>query len=99
MRLTIKQKAILALCIVAFCYTLLNVSVRLMSTGFGPFTQVYLRIALGFILTWLFFYKEVQPSKFLKINKKDWLLLILIGTLGYGLAVDFITLGVLQTKL
>jgi len=99
MRLSVRQKAITAICLVALSYTFLNVAVRFMNAGFGPFTQVYLRIALGFILTWMFFYKEIHPSKFLKISKKDWMLLFLIGTVGYGLAVDFITLAVLHTKL
>jgi drug/metabolite transporter (DMT)-like permease len=99
MRLSTKQKAIVALCIVALSYSLLGVAVRLMSTGFGPFTQVYLRIGLSFILTIIFFYKKIDFLKILKITKRDWLILIAMGTLGYGFAVDFVTLGLLHTKL
>jgi len=99
MQLSQKQKAILALCGVACSYALLGVTVRLMNVGFGPFTQVYLRIGLSFILTLIFFYKKIDFSKFFKITIRDWLILIAMGTLGYGFAVDFVTLGILHTKL
>src|SRR5581483_4482362 len=36
---------------------------------------------------------------FKKISGKDWIILLLMGTLGYGIAVDFITLGVIHTTL
>ncbi|HVA96853.1 MAG TPA: DMT family transporter [Candidatus Acidoferrales bacterium] len=99
MKFSVKQKAIAAVCIVALSYVLLNVATRFMNAGFGPFTQVYLRIGLGLMLTALFFMKEIHPAKFLKTGTRDWLLLLLMGTAGYGLAVDFITLGILHTKL
>ena len=99
MRLSLKQRAIFALGIVAFSYALLSVVVRLMNAGFGPFTQVYIRIGLGCLLTAIFFYKKIRFSKFSTISVKDWLFLLLMGTFGYGFAVDFVTLGTLQTKL
>src|SRR6266480_8135493 len=99
MHFTIKQRAVIALCIVALAYTLLNITVRFMSAGFAPFTQVYLRIGLGVVLTVLFFFHKIHPAKIKKISPRDWIILFLMGTLGYGLAVDFITLGVLHTKL
>ncbi len=89
----------MALSIVALSYALLNVAIRLMSTGFGPFTQVYLRIGLGFILTTAIFYRKISLSKILRTSRRDWLFLFLMGTLGYGIAVDFVTLGVLHTNL
>jgi len=99
MKLTLKKQAILALCIVALSFSLLNVGVRMLGTGFSPFTQVYLRTGLGLLLISLIFHKELHPSKIQKISKKDWLILIAMGTLGYGIAVDFVTLGVLHTTL
>src|SRR6266550_4007832 len=99
MRLSSKQKAIVAMSIVALCFTILNISVRMINVGFGPFTQVYLRIGLGLLLAIVFFYKKITFKKFVNISQKDWLILFLMGTLGYGLAVDFVTLGVLHTKL
>ena len=99
MHLSLKKKAILALCIVALSYSLLSVSVRLLNAGFGPFTQVYLRIGLGCLLTAIIFNKKIRFSRFSNITKRDWLYLLIMGTVGYGLAVDFVTLGILQTKL
>jgi drug/metabolite transporter (DMT)-like permease len=94
-----KHRAILAVCIVSLCYPLLNVSVRFMNAGFGPFTQVYLRIGIGLLLTCVFFFKDIQPAKIVTSTRNDWLLLILMGTVGYSIAVAFITLAVLHTKL
>jgi len=99
MKFSIKQKAVIALFIVALSYSLLSVVVRLMNSGFGPFTQVYMRIGLGCILTGGIFYKKLHFKKFTKISNKDWLFLLVMGILGYGLSVDFVTLGTLQTKL
>ena len=97
--MSIKQRAIWALGIVAFSYAFLNVAVRLMSEGFAPFTQVYLRIGLGCLLTIVLYYKKIHPSRFKQITKKEWIALFLMGSVGYGLAVDFVTLGALHTKL
>lgn len=99
MKFSLKQKAIAALCVVAFSYALLSVSVRLLSTGFGPFTQVYLRIGLGCLLTAIIFYKKIRFAKLLKISPRDWFFLFIMGSIGYGWSVDFVTLGTLHTKL
>src|SRR5581483_11287141 len=99
MKFSTTQKALAALVIVALSFALLNVAVRFSNEGFAPFTQVYLRIGLGFILTFLFFFKEIRINAFKKISGKDWIILLLMGTLGYGIAVDFITLGVIHTTL
>jgi drug/metabolite transporter (DMT)-like permease len=97
--LSLKKRSIIALCIVALSYSILTVVVRLMNAGFGPFTQVYLRIGLGCLLTVVVFYKKIHFTKISKISVRDWVFLLLMGTLGYGLAVDFVTLGTLLTKL
>jgi drug/metabolite transporter (DMT)-like permease len=99
MKFSVKERAIISLCIVAFSYSLLNVSIRLLNSGFGPFSQVYLRICLGLILTIILFFREISLSKIKKISSKDWFILFLMGTIGYGVAVDFATLGVLHTNL
>ncbi|MGH7249625.1 MAG: EamA family transporter, partial [Minisyncoccia bacterium] len=95
MNLSKKTQALIALCITALGYSLLSVVARLMSKGFTPYTQVYLRIGLGFVLSLIIFGKDIDFKKIQRIGKKDWLLLLLMGTVGYGLAVGFVTLGVL----
>lgn len=99
MKLSLKKKAVIALCIVGLSYTLLNVSVRMMELSFSPLTQVYLRIGLGFLLTLLFFSRNIHYPKIKRISRRDWIILLVMGLFGYGLAVIFVTLGVLQTKL
>lgn len=99
MHLPLKKKAVIGLCIVALSFVLLNIGVRFMNEGFQPFTQVYLRTGGAALLALLLFHKKIQFSKFKKIAKKDWLLITLMGTVGYGIAVSFITLGALNTTL
>jgi drug/metabolite transporter (DMT)-like permease len=99
MKFTVEKRAILALCMVALSFALLNVSIRFANAGFAPFTQVYLRIGLGLLLTIAFFYKEINLIKIRKTAIKDWIILLLMGTFGYGIAVDFVTLGVVHTNL
>jgi drug/metabolite transporter (DMT)-like permease len=99
MKLSTQNKAVIGLCVVSLCFVLLAIGVRLMSEGFGPFTQVYLRIGGAFLLAISLFHKQIHFSKIKKISKKDWLLLVIMGTIGYGLAVMFVTLAVLNTTL
>ena len=99
MNLSLKQRAILALSIGAFSYAMLSVVIRLMNAGFGPFTQVYLRIGLGCLLTAIVFYRKIRFKMFIAVSKRDWFFLLLMGVVGYGLSVDFATLGTLKTKL
>src|SRR3982751_3889062 len=99
MNLSKTNLAIISLCFVAFCYSLLTVVARFMSTGEQPFTQVYIRIGLAVVLGLVLFRKDINFKRLLRLPKKDWLLLTIMGTAGYGLAVDFVTLGSLHTKL
>lgn len=94
-----QQKAAWALVAVAVGYALLNVSIRLMDDGFGPFTQTYLRILLGAVLGYFIFRKRIRPSVVKKTSLRDWLVLLLMGVVGYSVGVMFVTLGALNTKL
>jgi drug/metabolite transporter (DMT)-like permease len=99
MKRTIYNKAILGLCTVSLCFVVLSIGVRWMNEGFGPFTQVYLRIGGAFILAVAIYYKKIRFTNFKKIPRRDWLLLMIMGTVGYGIAIMFVTLGVLNTTL
>ena len=98
-KLTTYNKAILGLCVVALCFVVLSIGVRWMSEGFGPFTQVYLRVGGAFLLALLLYYKKIRFANLRKISRKDWMLLIIMGTIGYGIAIIFVTLSVLHTTL
>lgn len=99
MKLPVKTRAIWALVIVGLCVPLLSISVRLMDEGFGTFTQTYLRIGLGFLITLLLLHKHIRFGKISSLSHKDWLLVLLMGSFGYGFVVIFATLGVLHAKL
>lgn len=97
--MTIKTKAILALVLVALGYTILNVATRLMDQGLEPMTQVYVRIGVGFLLSLLLFRNKIRVQQLLKLPKRDWILLLIMGTVAYSIAVYFITIGALNASL
>jgi drug/metabolite transporter (DMT)-like permease len=99
MEISNKSLALFSLGFVSFLYVLSSVAVRFLSFGFQPFTQVYVRMGLAFLLSLIVFGNSISLKRCKKISRNDWLLLIGMGTIGYGLAVDFVTLGVLHTKL
>lgn len=91
--------AILSLVFVAFGYAMLSVVARLLNTAVEPFTQVYLRIGLAFVLVLLLFHKKISFKNIFSVSKKDWWLLLVMGTLGYSVAVILFTLAALEIKL
>lgn len=97
--MTVKTKAIIALLFVSLSYTLLGVGARMMGEGFGPLTQVYVRVAVGALLAILLFSRKIRWQNILNTPRKDYVGLILMGAVGYGLSVYFITEGVLRTTL
>jgi drug/metabolite transporter (DMT)-like permease len=98
--MTKNQKlAIWALVVVAVGYALLNLSIRFMAEGFGPFTQTYLRLVLGFVVAYLLFRKSIRYKVIKSTPMRDWLVILLMSTIGYSIAVAFVTLGALNAKL
>src|SRR4030043_360176 len=95
----VNTPAIAALVTTAALFSLFSIVSRLMSLGFEPFTQVYLRIAGGALIAAIVFAKDIRLSKIPHVPAKDWGVLILMGTIGYGVAVYFATLGSIQAKL
>lgn len=77
----------------------MSVASRLLSQGFGDYTQVYIRILLGAAVGALLFSRSINWKKFVTVPKKDWIGILLMGVVGYGLVVIFITKGVLNTSL
>lgn len=98
--MTKNQKlAILALIAVAIGYALLNLAIRFMDAGFEPFTQTYLRILFGALIGFLIFRKRIRLNVVKKTSIRDWLVLLLMGSVGYSAGVLFVTLGALNTTL
>ncbi|MBI5019593.1 DMT family transporter [Candidatus Gottesmanbacteria bacterium] len=87
------------LVIVSAAYTLLSVGSRLLSEGFQPMTQVYMRILLATIALIIVFRKKIRVAHIAKTPMRDRWVLFTMGTIGYSVAVYFVTLGALNAKL
>ncbi len=87
------------LVIVAAAYTLLSVASRLLAEGFQPMTQVYLRIAIATIALSFLFRKNLRWKHIQSTPTRDMWVLLTMGTIGYSIAVYFVTLGALNAKL
>ncbi len=94
-----KQLAILALIVVTIGFVFLSIAVRLMGNGFGPITQTYMRLGGGCLLSLIILRKNVRWKKLFHAPKKDYFILLFMGTVGYSLGVYFITLGALRASL
>ncbi|MFZ5535665.1 MAG: DMT family transporter [Patescibacteria group bacterium] len=97
--ITPRQLSIGFLVIVAAAYTLLSVGSRLLAEGFPPMTQVYMRIGIATVALSMMFRKKLRPAHMAKTPTPDLWLLITMGTIGYSIAVYFVTLGALNAKL
>ena len=87
------------LTVVAAAYTLLSIGSRLLSEGFQPMTQVYMRIAIATIALSVMFRKHLRWGTIRSIPSRDLWILLTMGTIGYSIAVYFVTLGALNAKL
>ncbi|MBI4130229.1 EamA family transporter [Candidatus Roizmanbacteria bacterium] len=94
-----KTKAVLSLVFISFCYVLLSLASRLLDAGFGNFTHVYLRIALGALFAALLFRNKINYRHYLQLSHRDTTGIILMGVVGYGIFVYLITKGALLTSL
>ncbi len=94
-----KTLPILTLVGVSLGYGLLNVGSRWLAVVFGTFTQVYFRILLAMILVVIIYFRSIRWSKLAHLPLRDWLIVILMGTAGYGFMVYAIVHGALQTSL
>lgn len=96
---SLKTLATFSLVVVSAGYVLLSIAARLLNEGFGPFTQVYARLSIALLASIILFYKALRWSKFTTIPKRDWIGLLLMGIVGYGIYVYFITIGALYANL
>lgn len=67
--------------------------------GLGDMTQVYLRIGLASLIFIIVFHKKINLKNIITLSLKDYSILILMGLVGYALAVYFVTMGALNTSL
>ena len=99
MKLSNKQKGIMALIGLAFTYASFGFFTRYLSLSFGFFQQLYLRIFAGLIIGFLIFGKNFNFLKLKKITSNEWLLLIFRAAAYYLLGAALFNKAVLLTKI
>lgn len=91
--------AIASIILVALCYVILSMVSRILETGFGDYTQVYVRISIGTVVALILFRRHITWSNYARLKPKDWMGILLMGVVGYGFVVAALTIGVLNTTL
>ena len=91
--------AIGALIVTAAGYSLLAIGSRLLAFGFPPMTQIYMRVALGTLIVACITRKQLRWKYLTSIGAKDAWILFSMGTIGFSIAVYFVTMDVLNAKL
>jgi len=99
MKLSEKQKGILALIGLAFTYASFGFFTRYLSLSFGFFQQLYLRIFAGLIIGFLIFGNNFDFSKLKKITRAEWFLLIFRAASYYLLGAALFNKAILLTKI
>lgn len=92
-------KGILALIILTFLFASVGIFSRIMQSSFALFQQTYLRMFLGLLLGFLFFFNDIHWSKISKIPLKDWIIMIARALTYYVGGVILFTLAVFNTTL
>jgi drug/metabolite transporter (DMT)-like permease len=94
-----RSLALLCLLASAIGYAVLGANSRILEKGFQPMTQVYVRIALGMLISLIVFNKKLRIKSFITTPKKDIFWLLVMGVIGYAVGVWMITQASLNAKL
>lgn len=91
------NKGYLYLVLAAFSYASMGVLVKAISIDTGPYLQTFLRLIVAAILTALIV--GIRKKPFLLKSKSDYPLMILMGSIGYGLQIILFTLAIYHTTI
>jgi drug/metabolite transporter (DMT)-like permease len=98
-KLSDQTKGALAIVVMTFAFATMAVFARFLNeANFSLFEQVYLRLAIAFVVGGFIFRKDIRIKKYLTLNKKDTLILI-FRALSMYLGVVLFTEAVIHTKL
>src|SRR5258706_11903785 len=89
--MTHRKKGIIALFILSLVWASFGLPIRYLSTHFSLFEQIYLRLFVAVIFSFIIFYRNIRWSKFFNLPKKDWLVIIMRVIAMYGIAIPFYT--------
>lgn len=98
MKLSEKQKGVASLILLSLLFASMGIFARYMKTSFTLLQQVYLRIIAAFIISVFVFNKNIDFRKFLKLPKRDWLVLSFRSLMMYVLGVAMFTYGIINAK-
>lgn len=91
------KKGYFYLVLAALCYASMGALVRVLSTDLPALTQLFLRLLFSGFLTLLLLL--ITKNKFKLKRKVDYLLIIPMGIVGYGLELSFYTLSFYFTSI
>jgi drug/metabolite transporter (DMT)-like permease len=92
----------LALVFTAFMYACLSVATKYMDVGMTANIAFATRSFLAFLIGYFvysFIFKQIDYSKYKKINLKFWLIYLFLGFFGYGASIILLSYGVLKTNI
>ncbi len=92
-------KIILLLLFVAFLVPLNAITIRLLAQDLGPFFGNSLRVILAAALSFIFLRRYINLKKFGQISKRDKIILLVSGLVGWAIGVWLFTKGIIQTSL
>lgn len=94
-----RTRGIIAIIVCSALYALMGVAIRLLDGADIPgMMQVFLRVSIGGIMAFFIFNKDIKFSSFSKISPKDWIIMLVMGVVGYAVAVYFITRAFIATE-
>jgi drug/metabolite transporter (DMT)-like permease len=96
---TERQKGLLAIISLTVVYGILPLIPRYLSTSFPLFQQVYLRMFIGFLISFLIFRNQINVHKLQALPPKEWGLLVTRAAVYYLLGVTLYTQALLLTKI
>jgi drug/metabolite transporter (DMT)-like permease len=94
-----RRKGIISLISLTITWGVISLLPRYLSTSFQLFQQVYLRMMAGFIFSFVFFYRNIDFKKLVKLPLREWTLLALRACFYYLLGVVLYTQALLLTKI
>lgn len=98
MKLSNKQKGIIALILLALIFASMGIFARYLKTNFTLFQQVYLRVGAAFLLGAFIFNKKINLNKFKKLPIREWIVLVFRALTLYLFGVSLFTYGILNAK-
>ncbi len=87
------NRGIAALVVLAAAFGIMAVIARYLGNGLGLFEQWYLRYAVAFAVSLVVFWRKITLTKFLKLSRREWLVLLFRVVTGQVIGLGLFTLA------